>query len=358
MTFRFSQWTPPKHLLPTISMLRMVFLFAPILVAWYGVHEAAAAYQRQLDSNPDAESESFFRGWLDGFDGTVMFTFEQMAIVVFSSVAILILLSITAEAIQARIDQETTSDEAALLKEVSQTLTKVADQLERERNITAEELMAGLTSNAETVTALTTALHISADNARDATTKIATATEAIETTTVGALDTAAKAADTIKQASGDAAASINTATGQLTNTTANFAATIDRQHQETNEILSQFNDLITDIGDRLTDDRHNFQTAMAQLLPDLIAHIDASHTEALDSHRKELTAVIQPLADQLAAAQTNALAAHTQALTTAMNRLADSHDRHSKVLVQWAPHLAAHTPRSTWLPWRRKRETV
>src|SRR5579884_2321839 len=57
------------NLVAVLELLRNILIFAPIIVTWYGISQATAAYHALLGSHPDQVSQPFLYLWEQGFGG-------------------------------------------------------------------------------------------------------------------------------------------------------------------------------------------------------------------------------------------------------------------------------------------------
>jgi methyl-accepting chemotaxis protein len=97
--YRTRHISAPGCLVEAMEVLRNTFIFAPIIVTWYGVSQATSAYSRLLSStlktNPDQVSQPFLYLWQQGFGGRLPAWLTLSSIALIDAVILAIILLLT-----------------------------------------------------------------------------------------------------------------------------------------------------------------------------------------------------------------------------------------------------------------------
>jgi hypothetical protein len=359
------------RLLQLLHLVRAAVIFLPLLVSWWGIHGAVAAYRERLADDPDQGAQTFFREWLGGFGGELWLSFDRMAAIVVACVLTLILVSIAAEWLHRTATAEAEAAETALRDRIDHALTEAALHLramagpgpeDAARHLAAivdrsADLLESLTTAVEAVCGELSALEASSGEFRTVVSGLEDGAQSIADATLR-LDTTvnqeqARAAKAFEDAGTAAAAEIATAAATLQNGIAD-------QLEQTATVLTQVGAAVTEAvgqGERHRDSlgrimrEHREEDARA-----LADAMSQRHTALADELRRagediaaKLAGVVEIEADQRLRDQLDAIGRTNLQLHTAVDGLTLSVHQLGQALAQAAPLAPLPgTPRRRW----------
>ena len=198
---------------PVLDIAVQVLVFVPIAVTWFGLAEAAGAYQAAARAG-DLHGESFLEGWETGFGGRLsgLFTFHQLAIDT-SALVVLLIIATGVHALRNRLIEE--PRHGAVRRRLTSALVQASLELAPLRlgvpERLAEELDIAADKLADTVRAIDATGRIARDSQRRATDALAAVAP-----TLASVERAAAAAGTAVSALEGAPDRFGSHLGQLT----------------------------------------------------------------------------------------------------------------------------------------------
>jgi len=117
-----------------LDLLPTTLVFLPIVVTWFGLYHATAAY-RQSRGDPDLAGKSFLEQWQTGFDHRLAewLYFDRIAFMTLLCVCALITASVSQAILRRRADQDAAESHSQLTRRLAAALTAADFQLSRFR---------------------------------------------------------------------------------------------------------------------------------------------------------------------------------------------------------------------------------
>ncbi|WP_100445811.1 coiled-coil domain-containing protein [Glycomyces xiaoerkulensis] len=257
---------------------RVTLVFIPLLCTWWGIHQAAGAYGRMLEGGAEPGAQSFFRQWLGGFDGTIWFSFGNMAVLVLLSIAGIIAVSVGIELKHRKLEAEAARSEARLRDRLDAALTDAALHLRSRPPETPESAADRLRRITDRAAELTGELTESADRV------------SAELSDLGAAGGAFRA--TVAEIA-DGAGAITSAAGDLRAALADIEQRLADQHRQS-----------ADLARRIAADLHDTTTDHYERTATVLTEVGRTVTDAVGAgERHRLNLALQVRDSQEAAAE-------------------------------------------------------
>ncbi|WP_026924577.1 hypothetical protein [Glycomyces arizonensis] len=350
-----------------LHMLRAAFIFLPLLVSWWGIHGAVAAYRERLADNPDQSAQTFFREWLGGFGGELWLSFDRMAMVVVISIVGLIAVSVGIEWLQQRKGNEALElrerlDEALTEAALHLRATPVGTPEDAERQLEqlvrrSDDLIEALLDTARSVQGELSGLTASSGEFRTVITGLEDGAKAVAAATAKLDATVAQEQTRAVQAFHDAGVA---AAGEIAAATADLRTGMADQQDRAARILAQVGDAVTEavaqgernrdtIGLLMRDNREEDARALAEAIAQRQGELADELKRAGEAIAATLTHAVEVGVDPLLVKRIDAVEQTNRQLNTAVAGLAQSVRDLGGALRTSMPNLPVPQPPSRGL---------
>lgn len=354
-----------------LHMLRAAVIFLPLLVSWWGIHGAVAAYRERLAADPDQSAQTFFREWLGGFGGELWLSFDRMAAIVVAAIVGLIAVSVAVEWLQRRANAEAVDAETELREDFDAALTEAALHLratpvgtpeDAERQLEqlvrrSDDLIEALLDTVRSVQGELAGLTASSGEFRTVITGLEDGAKAVAAATAKLDATVASEQTRAVQAFHDAGVA---AAGEIAAATADLRTGMADQQDRAARILAQVGDAVTEavaqgernrdtIGLLMRDNREEDARALAEAIAQRQGELADELKRAGEAIAATLTDAVEVGVDPLLVKRIDAVEQTNRQLNTAVAGLAQSVRDLGGALRTSMPNLPVPQPPSRGL---------
>jgi predicted nucleic acid-binding Zn-ribbon protein len=316
--------TMPLHL-KLLGALRMMLVFVPVALTWWGIHLAASAYNDMLAANPELVAQSFFREWLEGFGGTLWLTFDRMAMLIAGAVVALVLIWIIAEQASERYDRNAEAAHDDLEADFQSLLTDAELHLAGTTASTPDDLLSSINQVArrtdrllEKITTISQQIREASEGMEDTSRSVREAADAATTAVKDISDAANETVRGLDSATDKLADSLDDHQSKLTESLRRYQDEMSERMQHQQNELGSMLRLVEAALQHIAEVSEQHREAIGGLLaghhqdlemvlPRLVQHLDEAVAAQLREHREHLIEVINPLLERQAETMNPAL---------------------------------------------------